>query len=262
MDKHALLKSYYQPDEKLLLAKVLDQADLSLKKKSVSYSDFLDPTMTAKAIGLLKQIREVHFSIFGGYDDAERCIIAMYPDYFDDDDLEYPIKTVEIKHNAKFSSKLSHRDYLGSILGLGIERTKIGDIIVLDDAAYCFAESSIADYICVNLEKIGHTKVKSELSNVQRTDIFEKKMDLRNTTVSSLRADTVFGVVFAKSRSEVQDLIRGRKASINWIEIDSVSLTLNEGDVLSLKGSGRGKLVEVIGTTKKGKISIIVGRYV
>ena len=87
-------------------------------------------------------------------------------------------------------------------------------------------------------------------------------MDIKNVTVSSLRADTVFGAVFKKSRSEAQELIRGEKASVNWITVKSVSDIINEGDILSLKGSGRGKLIEVSGTTKKGRLSITVGRYI
>ena len=87
-------------------------------------------------------------------------------------------------------------------------------------------------------------------------------MDIKNVTVSSLRADTVFGAVFGKSRSDMQELIRSEKASVNWIAINSVSSTINEGDILSLKGSGRGKLIGVGGTTKKGRLVITVGRYV
>lgn len=262
MDKHALLKSYCQPDEKLLLAKVLDQADLSLKKHMVSYTEFLDPAMCVLVCTLLKNVRELDFRTFGGYDEAERKMIALFPDYFFEEDIAFPISAVRIIYNPKFSSGLSHRDFLGSILALGIERSRIGDIVVLDDEAYCFAEDDIASYISANLEKAGRTKVKAEKAVLSEIRLPEKKMDIKNVTVSSLRADTVFGAVFRKSRSEAQELIRGEKASVNWTAVKSVSDNIAEGDVLSLKGSGRGKLIEVGGTTKKGRLVITVGRYV
>ena len=262
MDKHALLKSYCQPDEKLLLAKVLDQADLSLRNHSLFYTDFLDPSMCAKACDVLRFVRDLKFIPFGGYEDAERQMIALCPDYFSNEDIVFPVDVIKITHNTKFSVSLSHRDYLGSVLGMGIERSKIGDILVFDDATYCFADSSISSYIISNLERVGHTKVRTELVNLDTLIIPEKKMDIKNVTVSSLRADTVFGAVFGKSRSDMQELIRAEKAAVNWTPINSVSSAINEGDILSLKGSGRGKLIEVGGTTKKGRLVITVGRYV
>ena len=262
MDKQALLRSCGQPEEKLLLAKVLDQADLSLRRHTLFYTDFLDPAMCAVAEDILSRVRDLKFAAFGGYDESERKMFALCPDYFADEDIVFPIKAVKITYNAKFSRELSHRDFLGSILGLGIERSRVGDIVVLDECTYCFADEKIASYIESGLERVGRTKIKAEQTDISLVDIPEEKMDIKNVTVSSLRADTVFGAVFSKSRSEMQDLIRGEKASLNWREVKSVSDTVSEGDVLSLKGSGRGKLLEIGGTTKKGRLVITVGRYV
>ncbi|MCD8037113.1 MAG: YlmH/Sll1252 family protein [Clostridiales bacterium] len=218
--------------------------------------------MCALVCRILEGERDLKLKPFGGFAEAERKRIAFFPDYFSEDEIIFPICAVKITHNAKFTSGLSHRDFLGSILGLGLERSRVGDIVVLDDAAYCFAEDDIASYIAANLEKVGRASVKTEIINPSEIVMPEKKMDIKNVTVSSLRADTVFGAVFGKSRSEAQELIRSERASVNWNVINSVSETIDEGDILSLKGSGRGKLVEVGGTTKKGRIVITVGRYV
>ena len=169
----------------------------------------------------------------------------------DDEDIFFPVDAVKITYNSKFSSALSHRDFLGSILGLGIERVKIGDILVYDGEAYCFADSSISSYIAANLEKAGRTKVSAKITDLNLVKLPEKRIDVKNVTVSSLRADTVFGAV-----------IRAERASVNWCTVKSVSDTIKEGDVLSLKGSGRGVLMEIGGTTKKGRIVITVGRYI
>lgn len=261
-DKHALLKSYSQPDERLLLAKVLDQADLSLKKHIICFTDFIAPAMLAEIEELLRKYDGLKTKQFGGYDDAERKMIAVFPEYIDEEDIYFPLGAVGISYNKKFTSSISHRDYLGSIMGLGIERGKVGDIVAMDGEAICFAEQSIADYILSNLERVGHTKVKTQKADINQLRLPEKKMDIKNITVSSLRADTVFGAVFGNSRSETQDLIRAERASVNWTVVRSSSEIIKEGDILSLKGGGRGKLIEVGGTTKKGRLVITVGRYV
>ena len=261
-DKHALLKSYSQPDERLLLAKVLDQADLSLRKHMVCSTDFLAPAMTVEAEKLLRHYDGLEISSFGGYDDAERKIISLFPDYVEKDNIIFPIEAVRIRHNTKFSTSLSHRDYLGSVLGLGVERLKIGDILVMEGEALCFAECSIADYIVSNLERVGHTKRKAEKTELNSLNLPEKKMDIKNVTVSSLRADTVFGAVFGRSRSDAQEFIRSEKASVNWAVVRSPSDIIKEGDILSLKGGGRGKLIEIGGMTKKGRTVITIGRYI
>ena len=262
MDKHALLKSYCQPDENLLLAKVLDQADLSLKKHMVCFTEFLDPAMCVKTCQMLKYVKDLGFVSFGGYEESERNMIAVFPDYFSEEEIFFPIDMLGITYNTRFAAALSHRDFLGSVLGLGIERNKVGDIVVCGDKAYVFADKTVSDYIAVNLEKVGHTKVNAEICDISLISLPEKKIETKTVTVSSLRADTVFGAIFSKSRGDIQELIRAEKASINWVTVKSVSDAVNEGDILSLKGSGRGKLMEIGGTTKKGRLAIKVGRYI
>ena len=106
----------------------------------------MDPSVRGKAGELLERLGELKIKAFGGYDDAERVMFAMFPDYMDEDEIIFPIDAVRISYNSKFSSSLSHRDFLGSILGLGIERIKVGDILVYDGEALCFSDSSISQY--------------------------------------------------------------------------------------------------------------------
>ncbi len=262
INKNALLKSYYQPDEKLLLAKVLDQADLSLRRHIITFSDFLSPAETAQAVELLKKVHDLSFLAYGGYNDCERKMLGFYPDYMSAEDVYFPITAVKIKFNPKFSSPPSHRDYLGSVLGMGIERGKVGDIAVVENGAVCFIEDGIADYVVSGLERVGHTKVTVEKADITDDLVPQKKMVEKNITVASMRADVIFGAVFNESRESIKQLINAEKASVNWLPLKSVSAQLNEGDVLSLKGSGRGVLILVNGETKKGRISIKIGKYV
>ncbi len=176
INKNALLKSYYQPDEKLLLAKVLDQADLSLRRHIITFSDFLSPAETAQAVELLKKVHDLSFLAYGGYNDCERKMLGFYPDYMSAEDVYFPITAVKIKFNPKFSSPPSHRDYLGSVLGMGIERGKVGDIAVVENGAVCFIEDGIADYVVSGLERVGHTKVTVEKADITYDLVPQKKM--------------------------------------------------------------------------------------
>ena len=124
---------------------------------------------------LLERLGELKIKAFGGYDDAERVMFAMFPDYMDEDEIIFPIDAVRISYNSKFSSSLSHRDFLGSILGLGIERIKVGDILVYDGEALCFSDSSISQYIVSNLERVGHTKVTAQIAALELLNIPEKE---------------------------------------------------------------------------------------
>ena len=129
---------------------------------------------------------------------------------------------------------LSHQDYLGSILGLGIDRGKVGDILVSEEQTICFVSEEIADYILVNLEKVSRTPVQ-----VEKTDLSEieakKEIEVRRLTVASMRLDAVAGSVLHLSRGKVQALIAGEKANVNWNVTTNPSLLLKEGDMVSVR---------------------------
>ena len=244
-------------DEKMAYARALDKMAAAERKNIPAFTAFFDPFKLRRFIELVGYT-DVKTVPYGGFEDAERRMIGFFPDYYEFEFSDFPIKAVEIKF-TRFSKGLTHRDFLGSVLGLGITREKVGDIIVEDERAVVFAENSVAEHIAANLEYVGHTKVNTALLENYTPPVkipVEKKM-----TVASLRLDAVLGGCFNLSRTKTAELIKGEKAFINWLGESSPSKQVNEGDILTLRGSGRAVIKEVNGKTKKDRVLITVEIY-
>lgn len=196
---------------------------------------------------------------YGGYDECERVKLGFFPEFTVADSSLFPVTPVEISYNSDFSRTLTHRDFLGSILGLGITREKTGDIIIEESRAIAFVDSDIADYIAVNLERVAHTKVRVKILN-HFTPVKKEALEKR-LTVASLRLDALLSGALNISRGKAADLIKGEKAFINWKKVISVSHSVNEKDVVTLRGVGRVKINEIMGTTKKDRILINVSVF-
>lgn len=253
INKNNLLKGISDADEKKIFAKALDKANLAVKIQSPQFSDFMDPYKAHK-------LKELCFSqgfdvlLYGGYDEAERLKVGFFPSFENEYSELFPISNIEVSYNGRYSRKLTHRDFLGSVLGLGITREKIGDIIIEDERAVLFTDTDIADYIIVNLERVGHTKVNTKI--LQSYNPEQSKGQEKRLTVASLRIDAVLSGALNISRGKTADLIKGEKAFVNWRQITSVSETIKEGDMITLRGAGRVKVTEILGTTKKDRILI------
>ncbi len=256
MNKAELLKSVKDDDERIAYARAIDKAMDTLKCYECRFSDFMDPYKMSVLCAILN--REYNFGLntmlWGGFDDAERRMIGFFPDYEQPESKSFPIACVEISYNAKFSRELTHRDFLGSVLGLGINREKTGDIIIEDDRALMFAEAEVASFICTNLERVGHTKVKTRL--MEDCSIPAKPGEIKRITVTSLRLDAVLSGAFNISRGKIADLIKGEKAFINWVSVTSGAKCVQQGDMLTLRGTGRVLVKEIQGLTKKERVAL------
>ena len=262
-DREAFLKRFVQPEDKLLLAKVLDQADLSLKRREERFTFFLSPGHIFKFSKVLEHLKgDLNVMVYGGFEDAERKMIGFCPDFFDISEEDFPIKVVEIEADKRFSSKLSHRDYLGSVLGLGIDRDRTGDIMINDNKAIIIAMEDIAQYICANLFKVGRTPVKCTIKDVTGIDIAKKEVKEIFSTVPSLRLDCIVSSAFGLSRGNAKTLIESEKVQLNWETVTNASAMVDEGDMLSARGFGRAQINEIKGKTKKDRLGIVIGRYI
>lgn len=262
IDKKEILKNVSQPEERLFLAKVLDRADFCCRRYEKTFTDFCDPAKLSAALSALGHPQDFNYKVFGGNDDCERNIIGFCPEYDELSNEDFPIKAVEIKANAKFASSVSHRDFLGSVLGLGIDRSKVGDIFVFESSAVVFCMEDIADYVAVNLERVGRNAVKTKAVSLNQVNMPVKEPQEKYTTVSSLRADLIVGEAFNLSRSKAQELIAAEKVFVNWNVLKNGSKPVNEGDMISARGFGRVKINEIKGRTKKDKIGIVLLRFV
>lgn len=262
MDRQSLLKAVTQPDERLLFAKVLDQAAFSLKRHQPAFTDFLDMAKSGKFLEMLSYERDLQVMAFGGTEDTERRMLGFAPDYMELKKEDFPICALRIRKNKKFGqTDLSHRDYLGSILGLGIDRGKIGDIFVGEEETICFVEEEIASYISANLQKVSRTPVEVTETQIESVSV-EKEMEVRRISVASLRLDAVAGAALHLARGKVQDYISAEKANVNWSVTTNTSYLLKEGDMVSVRGFGRFRVLSIEGRTKKDRIVVEVGIYI
>lgn len=260
MDKNELMKMVSKPEDKVLVSRLLDKAE-QCRYSSFVYSDFLSPYEAAIAKKILDKVNGIFYTFIGGYQGAERVIAVISSDFIEEEGAfnSTPLSYLRITPAAEKS--LSHRDYLGSLLGLGIKREKMGDIIVCETYADVFLIDKIAEYVLYNLDRIGNVKVNCELSDVYEYTAPQKRDKLVNSTVASLRADSVASCGFGISRTKVMDYFRANKVSVNWELIQNPSKQLSEGDVISIRGMGRIVLEKVVGATKKDRISILIKRF-
>jgi Uncharacterized conserved protein, contains S4-like domain len=247
--------------EEELMMKRLKELSFQAYNKNISvYTDFLNLNELNLFYSINKVLADVKYDLWGGYEDAERRVIC-----FNTDDsfpyAKFPIQCIKVSPaNRKFSDSLNHRDYLGSILGLGIERSKIGDIVLKNEDGYVFCTNTISDFIIEELHKIKHTNVKCQLFEGENLE-FKPVLTTINGTVSSIRLDSVLSVAFGSSRSKLSDLITGGKVFVNAKLTLSNSYVLKEGDIVSVRGLGRFIYSEVSHQTKKGRYSITVQKY-
>lgn len=194
-------------------------------------------------------------------------MVAFLPDAlyaFSDleDTLEYPFQVLEISPlNKRFSEELSHRDYLGAVMNLGIERCKLGDIMVEGNRGILFVKEELSDYIRENLTRIRHTSVMVSLSPDFPED-YEPKYEEIKGTVASIRLDTVLSLAFPLSRSKLTAYIEGDKVFVNGKLITSNGYRLKEGDMISVRKMGRILYGGILSETKKGRYLTVVRKYI
>ena len=246
-------------DEKALLARANDAAQLCERQYATKIFGFLTPVERESIRHSFKKNQfdpEIRFTFFGGYPDAERCVFAALPPYADEADLWEYISVLEI--SGRDISSLNHRDFLGSLLGLGIRRDKIGDIVCLEGRTLVFVLADICDYIIANLSKVGRHGVKIKQVDASCVEVPKGKVEEIRTTVAAFRLDCIVAAAMKSSRTQAVEAIRSKRVQLNWRECDDPSAKVNGGDVLSIRGQGRFRVSEEARETKKGRFGIVI----
>ncbi len=247
-------------EELQLEKRLMDLANAAYEKGIVLYSDFLNLNERSIFESIRPKLSFVTCESFGGYKQAERQMVAFLPDapVF----CHFPFVCVEIKPlQEKFAEQLTHRDYLGAILNTGMERSRLGDILVEDKRAFVFVEERLGDYLCQELGTVRHTQVQARLSQEFPTD-YEPRFEEITGTLASLRLDSLLSLAFHSSRSSLTGLIAGGKVFVNGRLTTSNGYTPREGDLISVRGLGRFQYVSTGGQSKKGRSYVTVKRYI
>ncbi len=235
------------------LKELSDRAD---NRHYTTVSDFLSLDELSMAVN---QKYSSNYILYGGYDNAERKIIA-FGDYIEKDTL--PIVCIEIKPSQqKFADALTHRDFLGSLMNLGINRSTLGDIVIKNNVGYLFCLEGISEYIVSSLTRIKHTTVNCSITDIV-PEIINELPEEEEIIVSSLRVDAVICAVYKLSRNQATQLINQEKVFINSKAAYKESLQLKDNDRISVRGYGKFILSNSdLRTTKKGKNIIGVRVY-
>ena len=265
MDKGALLDRLGAAGEdRLVLAKILDRAEQARNRNIPAATDFLSPAQLARAAGLLRLagFPETGYTALGGYEGAERRLLLFLPDWLEMEDAESqsPIRCLRAAFREEY--QLTHRDFLGSLMGMGIVREKVGDILVGPDSADLMVLDTVADFLLRSWESAGRAKLTVSAIEPENLHIPQVQCREARDTVSSLRLDAVVSSGFRMARGRAAALIESGRVQVNWRECVKPDKLLAAGDTVSARGFGKFVLSEVGGVTKKGRTSIVLKVYV
>ena len=261
MDRNNINKIAHNPEDRVLLAKLWDKISAGIRKNIPANTCFLSPRELEMARYLFGD--EPGLMTFGGYEEAERKMLVYLPEYLEESSL-YEDDSPMVCLRATFFEEdpLSHRDFLGALMGAGIARETVGDICVGKGSCDFFVTAEIAPYILQNFLSAGRTKVHMEQIPLLSAQIPEPEVKEIRDTVASLRLDSIVSSGFRIGRSLATQYIHAGKAAIDGLPCEKPDKAMTEGMKISIRGLGKIKLHAINGHTKKDRISVVIHRYV
>lgn len=250
--------------DQLLFARLREQAARALESTDTEYTKFLDPREQKLAAAAAGEAGS-SIAFFGGDAPMERRVCAFDGRLWLDEDersYDWPVLALEITWDERFLS-LSHRDILGAVLALGINRESLGDILVGEGRAVCFTLEGMAQYICTNLVKAGRSTVKVTVQQEGIAGLPQAKTQQLRDTVQSMRLDAIVAAAYNLSREEAARAVRSGLVKLNFEQEIRTDRHVEEGALLSLRGRGRVRLVSASGHTKRsGRTIVLIDRYI
>ena len=261
MDRNHIEKIARTPEDKVLLAKVWDKIQAGIRKNIPANTCFLslrELDMTRYLFGSLEGLHA-----FGGYEDAERQMLIYLPEYLDESYLKAEdAPLVCLRATFYEGDSPSHRDFLGALMGAGIARETVGDICVGKASCDFFVTEEIAPYVLQNFTGAGRTKLHLERICLDEVSVPEPEVKQIRDTLASLRLDSVISAGFRVGRSQAAQYVTSGRAAIDGLPCEKPDKAVEEGAKISVRGLGKIKLQSVNGQTKKGRISVVIDRYV
>jgi RNA-binding protein YlmH len=250
---------HFRPEEREFIDQVLNWKDYVDNAYTAKLTDFLDPREQHILKTIIGENGSSKYQFFGGVSETERKRALIMPDYFIPTQEDFQIILFEINYPTKFVT-IEHPKVLGTLMSLGLKRCKFGDILIKGDKVQFLVSKEINDYIKNNLESIGRATIQLKEIELEKAIIPENSLIEQSVTVSSLRLDTVISGVLNLSRQKSLHIIQQGLVKVNWTVIENPSFNCDTGDLLSVRGYGRVKILSNEGKTKKEKWRIIVGK--
>lgn len=254
-----LLALHLTKDEAVFASHIEDLATACESKNIPVFSQFLDLRQQKIAKACVESLG-LEKLLFGGYEDAERKMLGIFPDYVQPQDRQdvFPMAALRISH----SRTLSHRDFLGAFMSLQIKRELLGDILVSDSESFLILNPRMCDYVIENVSKVGNVGVKISRCELSDVKVSEQQLLSQTAIVSSLRLDCVVAALANKSRADAAKLVLGEKVSVNHQITSAGAKNVEDGDVLSVRSVGKFKIGKVVSQTKKGRYVLSYNKYI
>lgn len=260
MNREKLLRGVASAADRETLARVMDLVEAVRRNHQPRLTDFYDPYHSGIITGLVARVPGLAVRVDGGYPAAERSRVLIYPDYLVPAPVDMGLALLGIEGDFRFQ-RVSHRDYLGSLLGLGLRRDKLGDLLVEENGAQIILAREVVSYIEAGLAQVGRVPVTvKELAWEELRAPQQVFREIR-TTVQSPRLDAVAAHGFGLSRSKMAREIAAGNIALNWQPRLDPAVTVVAGDMISARGRGRVLVDQVGGQTKKGRIHLVLKRY-
>ena len=262
-----ILNDYREKDDKILLAQVLDKIEAVEKKNKIEYTDFLDLAQIELVQKFINKIRVQNYISYGGFEQAERKMFVFYPDKFNvnvvEKNLSNIVQIIRIELPEDLKGKYAHRDYLGAVIKLGIERKKVGDIIVDNNGADIIIDKDISKFLLDNLGSLTRfSKSEITIQNIEDLRPVEIKKEEIEIIVSSMRLDNVISELARCSRNKALDIINQERVFVNFECEIKKTKQIKTGDMVTIRGKGRFFVKEISGQTRSGRTVIKIEKFI
>ena len=260
-DKEKILRYVAASGEEAgeMAVRLLDLAETADKGRPYAVSPFMPPFAVQIAATAAAHMKTVSMESWGGYHEAERVKIA-FKNLSYSGVVDFGITALSVSWDSRYRL-IGHRDVMGSLLALGIDRAVLGDILMQPSGAQIFIEKKMTEWLKQNFQKVAMVPVSIEEISPEDVHPPEETAKEVRATVASLRLDAVGAAGFGISRAKMAAAVDGQKVQVNWQIAKGVSQSVSEGDIVSLRGRGRIVLKAATGVSRKGRTGILVEKY-
>ena len=267
MNKIEILEEYKNQEQRLTAAKILDKVEFSKTKNKIQSTDFLNLNEQELAMKLLKKVDCENYYFFGGKENLERKVLVIYPEKLTEEmsrkNDSKILSIIRIKLPNELEGQYDHRTYLGSCIKIGLEREKIGDILVEKTGADIIAKAEVKEILIQSLSQL--TRFKSAEITIQDIselkDVEVSKIEI-SSIVASIRLDNIVSTLAKTSRSKAQEILKQERVFLNHQVETKPSKEVKVGDIITIRGKGRFEFKEIAGNTRKGRFVIKIDKYV
>lgn len=267
MNRQEVLSIYKNQEDKILVAQILDKIKFVETRNKIQFTNFLDLRQISVVENFINKIKLSNCIWWGGYEEAERKVLIIYPEKFDlkmiEKNYNNIFKIVRIELPEEEKETLTHRNYLGGIMKLGVKREKIGDIIVGDNGADIIVIEDISEFLVkelTSLTRFSNGKIEEKnISDLKKNEVKKEEIKI---IVSSLRLDNVISDLVRTSRAKAVDVINSERVFINGECQTKVSKEVKIGDKITVRGKGRFEVKNFAGKTRNGRVIVIIEKFV